>query len=264
MNTTMSKLDGQIPALFLSVMNVCITCWQLHFDCDLCLCVKSHKLSFWVPVLAAGVKFNFWLYLKWCFPVRSFWIGIGCNYGSLVHLNYRALFCAIKSRRVGRQSRSCYDYAHQYFCKLCVLYVLLSDFWWCCDFALSEAQMKQVMLSESIENILGFSRKRVIAICDNIVGIITRYRGSSYNNINVGQESASFLDFKIFGRNNASVCCHSTILMLSLPLMRHLICEESCLVLPDFSLEELKAFIKLLYGGGNRSKQLMVICPVWI
>ena len=35
---------------------------------------------------------------------------------------------------------------------------------------LSEAQMKQVMLSESIENILGFSRKRVIAICDNILG----------------------------------------------------------------------------------------------
>ena len=129
---------------------------------------------------------------------------------------------------------------------------------------LSEAQMKQVMLSESIENILGFSRKRVIAICDNIVGIITRFRGWSYNNINFGQESASFLDFKIFGRNNASVCCHSTILMLSLPLMRHLICEESCLVLPDFSLEELKAFIKLLYGRGNRSKQLMVICPVWI
>ena len=30
--------------------------------------------------------------------------------------------------------------------------------------------MKQVMLSESIENILGFSRKRVIAICDNILG----------------------------------------------------------------------------------------------
>ena len=55
----------------------------------------------------------------------------------------------------------------------------------------------------------------------------------SYNNINVGQESASCLDFKIFGRNNASVCCHSTI-------------------------------IKLLYGGGSRSKHLMLICPVWI
>ena len=119
----MSKLDEQIPALLLSVVNVCITCWQLHFDFDLCLRVKSHKLLFWVPILAAGVKFNFWLYLEWCFPVRSFWIGIGCNYGFLVHLNYRALFCAIKSWRVGRQSRSCYDYAHHSFCKLHVLYM---------------------------------------------------------------------------------------------------------------------------------------------
>ena len=40
--------------------------------------------------------------------------------------------------------------------------------------------------------------------------------------------------------------------MLVLPLMRHLLCDESCLVLPDFSLAELKSFIKILYGGGNR------------
>ena len=76
--------------------------------------------------------------------------------------------------------------------------------------------------------------------------------GADHMNINVTQESVSCLDFKIFGRNNASVCCHSTILMLALPLMRHLLCDESCLILPDFSLEELKSFVKLLYGCGNR------------
>ena len=81
-------------------------------------------------------------------------------------------------------------------------------------------------------------------------------------NINFTWESVSFLDFKIFGRN--SVCCHSTILMLALPLMRHLLCDESCLILPDFSLEELKSFVKLLYGGGNRFIHCMMICLVWI
>lgn len=118
------------------------------------------------------------------------------------------------------------------------------------------------MLPESIENILGFSRKRVIEIYDYIVMIGGLMILISI--VNVTQESVSCLDFKIWGRNNASVCCHSTILMLALPLMRHLLCDESCLVLPDFSLEELKSFVKLLYGAGNRFIHFILICLVLI
>ena len=69
--------------------------------------------------------------------------------------------------------------------------------------------------------------------------------------MNVTQESASCLDFKIFGHNNCSVPCHSTILLLYLPLMRHLPSEDTCLILPDFTLEELKVFLTFLYGSGR-------------
>ena len=116
------------------------------------------------------------------------------------------------------------------------------------------------MLTECIKNVLGFSRKKVIEICNYILWWLGDWL---YEYINVTQESVSCLDFKIFGRNNASVCCHSTILMLALPLMRHLLCDESCLILPDFSLEELKSFVKLLYGGGNRFIYWLNIGAKW-
>ena len=116
------------------------------------------------------------------------------------------------------------------------------------------------MSTECIKNVLGFSRKKVIEICNYILWWLGDWL---YEYINVTQESVSCLDFKIFGRNNASVCCHSTILMLALPLMRHLLCDESCLILPDFSLEELKSFVKLLYGGGNRFIYWLNIGAKW-
>ena len=87
------------------------------------------------------------------------------------------------------------------------------------------------MLPESIENILGFSRKRVIEIYDYIVMIGGLMILISI--VNVTQESVSCLDFKIWGRNNASVCCHSTILMLAFPLMQHLICMPDLAHIPE-------------------------------
>ena len=70
------------------------------------------------------------------------------------------------------------------------------------------------------------------------------------------QESAPMLDMKIFGARNCSVACHSAILSLSLPSLRSILSEESCLIFPEFSLQELKTFVKFLYGG---NRYLMVL-----
>ena len=59
--------DEQIPALLLSVAKVCITCWQLHFKFYLCLRVRFHKLSFWVPILAAEGPY----FIKCWVPISS-------------------------------------------------------------------------------------------------------------------------------------------------------------------------------------------------
>ena len=57
---------------------------------------------------------------------------------------------------------------------------------------------------------------------------------------------------KIFGIGNCSVACHSAILTLALPSLRNLLNEDSCLICPEFSLPELKTFVKFLYSAGNR------------
>ena len=59
------------------------------------------------------------------------------------------------------------------------------------------------------------------------------------------------LDIKIFGARNCSVACHSAILVLSLPSLRNILSDESCLIFPEFSLPELKTFVKFLYGGNR-------------
>ena len=100
--------DEQIHALSLSVAKVGITCWQLHFEFYLCLRVRFHKLSFWVPILAAEGPYFIKSWVPISLKVRSLFLSLEVpksfrNSGYLQEINLIAAATTIKNSDLQKQ-----------------------------------------------------------------------------------------------------------------------------------------------------------------